>query len=457
MKTRVSHVCAHRRLVTASSVVLALSGGRLEPGLDDWPQWRGPNRDGRSAETGLLKTWPPGGPPLAWQATGAGRGLLLVRRAAVGRYHARRARRSRYVIAFDAATGKELWATAHGRRFGNDRGDGPRGTPTVEGDRVYAFGASGDLSVLEAATGESSVDGERSAEIRRLQHHVGAQRIAARPRRSYPRQRWRTGVVHRRAEQEGRLADLEEPERPGRVLLRRCCTRSASVRQAIFFTDQRALGVDVANGRLLWSYDQSRERHRQHRHADRPRQPRVPVVGLRHGRGAARAEARANGSARESLFHARDAQPPRELGARRRLSLRVLERHPDGHALRQRPGRLEGSQRRQGLARVRRRPPVSVQRRTAWWAWPRRRPTAYREHGRFQIKTGSLPTWATPSCQAASCSCGIRTRSTRTTSGGNRRLACTIDRSEDTDIDGPILIRGQSCKKQDLTPIHCSV
>ena len=58
------------------------------------------------------------------------------------------------MIAFDAASGKRLWETAHGTRFSNDRGDGPRATPTIDGDRVYAFGASGDLSVLDAASGK---------------------------------------------------------------------------------------------------------------------------------------------------------------------------------------------------------------------------------------------------------------------------------------------------------------
>src|SRR5919112_1436173 len=40
------------------------------------------------------------------------------------------------------------------RRLQNDRGDGPRSTPTIDGDRVYVFGSSGDLSVLDAATGK---------------------------------------------------------------------------------------------------------------------------------------------------------------------------------------------------------------------------------------------------------------------------------------------------------------
>ena len=122
--------------------------------LDDWPQWRGPNRDGISSERGLLQSWPPNGPPLAWRATGAGAGYSSFA-VANGRLYTLGARGDReYVQAYDAASGKPLWAIDHGRRFGNDRGDGPRSTPTVEGNRVYAFGASGDLSVLDAGSGK---------------------------------------------------------------------------------------------------------------------------------------------------------------------------------------------------------------------------------------------------------------------------------------------------------------
>src|ERR687895_1590431 len=59
-----------------------------------------------------------------------------------------------YVIAFDAKTGKELWATPHGTAYRDSRGDGPRGTPTVDGDRVYSLGGNGDLSAIDAATGK---------------------------------------------------------------------------------------------------------------------------------------------------------------------------------------------------------------------------------------------------------------------------------------------------------------
>ena len=76
-------------------------------------------------------------------------------------------------MAFDEATGKKLWEVANGRRFGNDRGDGPRGTPTVGIHVLYAYGASGDLSALDAATGKPVWKVNVLGEVRRVEHPVG--------------------------------------------------------------------------------------------------------------------------------------------------------------------------------------------------------------------------------------------------------------------------------------------
>src|SRR5215216_5552528 len=113
-----------RRLIPGfvALVVLSLPVAVSNRVVDDWPQWRGPNRDGVSAERGLLKDWPAGGPKLAWKASGAGEGYSSFS-TANGRLYTLGARAgTEYVIAYDAETGKRVWEAEHGRRFSNDRG-----------------------------------------------------------------------------------------------------------------------------------------------------------------------------------------------------------------------------------------------------------------------------------------------------------------------------------------------
>src|SRR5688572_32811549 len=143
-----------RVMLSVVVLVFGLAGQAMAQAGANWPQWRGPNRDGISKETGLLKQWPAEGRPLAWEKSGAGRGYSSFS-IANGRLYTMGLRGDReFVIAFDVASGKEAWATPHGSAFRNDRGDGPRGTPTVDGDRVYALGGNGDLSSLDAKTGK---------------------------------------------------------------------------------------------------------------------------------------------------------------------------------------------------------------------------------------------------------------------------------------------------------------
>jgi outer membrane protein assembly factor BamB len=138
-------------------VVMGLPAAERE-GRFDWPQWRGQKRDGISPETGLLQKWPENGPSLAWQVKGLGAGYSSVS-VAGGRIYTMgervdaenpKATEQGYVICRDERTGKELW----GRRVAERYGDGgPRCTPTVDGDRVYALSPHGDLVCLDAATG----------------------------------------------------------------------------------------------------------------------------------------------------------------------------------------------------------------------------------------------------------------------------------------------------------------
>jgi outer membrane protein assembly factor BamB len=132
-----------KRIVLVMTLAIAV----VEVRADDWPQWRGPHRDGISTEKGLLKTWSTTGPPLAWKVDGLGSGYSSVAIAGDHIYTVGKRKRGAELIALDLASGKEVWATEVG-------GGDPNSTPTVDGDLVYALGRDGDLLCAEAATGK---------------------------------------------------------------------------------------------------------------------------------------------------------------------------------------------------------------------------------------------------------------------------------------------------------------
>src|SRR5262245_8305070 len=115
----------------------------------DWPQWQGPDRTGISKETGLLKQWPAAGPAVVWTATGLGMGYGSMAIAGDRVFVQGTRNGQSIVVALNRATGKEVWSKALGRTGDDDRGSGPRGTPTVDGDRVYVLTESGDLACLK--------------------------------------------------------------------------------------------------------------------------------------------------------------------------------------------------------------------------------------------------------------------------------------------------------------------
>jgi outer membrane protein assembly factor BamB len=140
-------------LARGTAVLLCFLATLAQAG--DWPQWRGPNRDGISPETGLLEAWPKGGPPLLWKIAGLGEGYSSAAIAAGRLFIQGQRGDEEYVLAFDANTGKQLWRAHTGISFNESRGHGPRSTPTVDGERLYALAADGMLVCLDAATGKT--------------------------------------------------------------------------------------------------------------------------------------------------------------------------------------------------------------------------------------------------------------------------------------------------------------
>jgi outer membrane protein assembly factor BamB len=120
----------------------------------NWPQWRGPNRDDVSSVTGLLKAWPPGGPPLLWKAAGTGTGFSSVSVVGERIYTMGDINDSSYVLALNLKDGSPVWKAKVGKPAGGGGYPGTRCTPSVDGSHVYALGQFGDLVCVQAADGK---------------------------------------------------------------------------------------------------------------------------------------------------------------------------------------------------------------------------------------------------------------------------------------------------------------
>jgi outer membrane protein assembly factor BamB len=123
----------------------------------DWPGWRGPNRDDISSETGLLQSWPEGGPEKLWETDKAGLGYsgfaivdnVLYTMGADGK----ESDSSEFVMALSADTGEKVWNSRIGGYYDNGWGGGPRCTPSISGDRLVAIGGQGDVVCLSVTDG----------------------------------------------------------------------------------------------------------------------------------------------------------------------------------------------------------------------------------------------------------------------------------------------------------------
>jgi outer membrane protein assembly factor BamB len=121
----------------------------------DWPQFLGPTRNGISSETGLRTEWPKSGPPVLWhKEVGDGYSGPVVAGQRLVLFH--RLEDKEVLSCFDAVTGADRWSTSFPTQYRDDygKGDGPRSTPLLTGNRVYALGAEGRLICLELDSGQ---------------------------------------------------------------------------------------------------------------------------------------------------------------------------------------------------------------------------------------------------------------------------------------------------------------
>ncbi len=133
---------------------LLLYGGVSVAGASDWPQWRGPNRDGISRQTGLLKEWPDGGPRVLWRVPlGEGFSGISVARGRV--YTMFSEEDGEFVICLDASNGKEIWRfRSDSTYYEYEGGNGPRATPTIDGELLFTVSAKGRFYALSSVSGK---------------------------------------------------------------------------------------------------------------------------------------------------------------------------------------------------------------------------------------------------------------------------------------------------------------
>lgn len=139
--------------VAVTSTVLAWDG--------NWPTFRGPDRTGVASDTGLLQSWPEGGPKLLWESSGVGRGYSTVAISdgkiyTMGDSLSAAENADEYLICLSESDGNELWKSPTGPAWnsGKDSWQSSRSTPTVDGDRVFVLTAHGALICFDTGGGE---------------------------------------------------------------------------------------------------------------------------------------------------------------------------------------------------------------------------------------------------------------------------------------------------------------
>lgn len=236
----------------AASAFLMFSATAM---AEDWGQWRGANRDGISRETGLLKSWPTAGPKQIWKATGLHEGFSAFAIVKGRLYTQGQKDGKQYVMAFDDATGKKLWETEAGGSYTERRGNGPRGTPIVEGAKLWALSADGTLVCLDPATGKKIWGFNIVQKFRGDVPHRG---ISESPLIDGEK------LIVTPGGSDGGIVALDK--NTGKTLWKSKVDDSAAysspivvdyggVRQYVVFNSRGVVGVSASTGEQLWSYD----------------------------------------------------------------------------------------------------------------------------------------------------------------------------------------------------------
>jgi len=250
--------CCQDLFRATRSVALAIFAATLlaTPSTADstapWPQFLGPDRNGISAETGLIDKMPDDGLKELWRVPG-GVGMSAVAVADGRAITLIQADGKQSVLALDAATGEKLWNTAVAQEYRNSMGHGPRGTPLIEGAMVYVFTGDGVLAALSVADGKIAWQHDT---VKQLGGKVAPYGMACSPLSAGDLIVVTVGApgatVAAYKKQSGELAWKTGDDTAGYsspTLL-----EVAGRRQIVAFTGKAAVGLEPKSGQQLWRY-----------------------------------------------------------------------------------------------------------------------------------------------------------------------------------------------------------
>jgi len=248
-------------------LAIGLSGIPVQTQAADWPQWRGPTRDGLSTEKGLLQEWPKDGPKLRWKLADIGSGystpaVVGDRLYLMGNDEAD----SEFVAALAVQDGKRIWRTPVGKVGPNTpqmNFAAARSTPTVVGELLYALGSDGDLVCLESATGKlrwkknlrTDFGGKPGDWAYSESPLVDGDTLVCTPGGSAAT----LVALNRKTGQV--LWKCVLPEADNAAFASAIVVEAAGVRQYVQLLPKGLVGVDAKTGKLLWRYAKAVSRY----------------------------------------------------------------------------------------------------------------------------------------------------------------------------------------------------
>jgi outer membrane protein assembly factor BamB len=230
---------------------------------DDWPQWRGPERTGVSKEKGLLKEWPKDGPKLLWENKDVGGGFSTPAIVGDHLYMMSNGDGEESVVALNVKDGKSAWSTKVGKVGKNDgpQYPGTRSTPTVDGDRLYVLGSDGDLACVGRDKGDivwaknlkKDFGGKPGAWAYSESVLIDGDALICTPggkeATMVTLNKKDGSVIWKCTVEDGNAAAYASP----------IVAQVGKVKQYIQFIAGGVIGVDAKTGKLLWSYDKTKD------------------------------------------------------------------------------------------------------------------------------------------------------------------------------------------------------